>query len=264
MRDFFNARPVSAKRILIVDANPSRRQQHAFGLRCAGFAVEETPDPPSARLQIARRFPNLLLICVALLDGGVQEFIQRLRATTETSDLPVAVLAERVRRSDAKHARDCGVDDLIAQPISPADFVARVHAAARERAGVAADTTSFAGLRFDEERCVVRRGQREAPLSPTEADLLRFFLAHAHEVVPRDVLLFRIWGGRSNVTARTVDVSVCRLRRALAQIGCDGFLQTINRRGYRLSDRPAAMDWRRAEQVARHEAPTNNPNSRSS
>jgi len=255
---------VSAKRILIVDANAARRQQHAFGLRCAGFAVEETPDPPSALVQIARRFPNLLLICVALLDGGVQEFIQRLRDSTETSDLPVAVLAERGRRSDVKHARDCGVDDFITQPIAPADFVARVNAAARERSTGSAAGTSFAGLRFDEDRCVIRRGQREAALSPTEADVLRFFMAHAHEVVPRDVLLFRIWGGRTNVTARTVDVSVCRLRRALAQVGCTGFLQTINRRGYRLSDRPAAMDWRRAEQVARHEMPTDNPNSRSS
>jgi DNA-binding response OmpR family regulator len=255
---------VSAKRILIVDANASRRQQHAFGLRCAGFAVEETPDPPSARLQIARRFPNLLLICVALLDGGVQEFVQRLRDSNETSELPVAVLAERGRRSDVKHARDCGVDDFITQPISPADFVARINAVVRERSGAAGDGGALAGLRFDEDRCVVRRGQREAPLSPTEADVLRFFLAHAHEVVPRDVLLFRIWGGRTNVTARTVDVSVCRLRRALAQVGCEGFLQTINRRGYRLSDRPAAMDWRRAEQVARHETPANNPNTRSS
>lgn len=263
MDAFSNARPVSVKRILIVDANSARRQQHAFGLRCAGFAVEETPDPPSARLQIARRLPNLLLICVALLDGSVQEFVQRLRDSAETSELPVAVLADRSRRSDVKHARDCGVDDFITQPIAPEDFVARVSAAARER-NASAEAASFAGLRFDEERCVVRRGQREAPLSPTEADVLRFFMAHAHEVIPRDVLLFRIWGGRTNVTARTVDVSVCRLRRGLAQIGCAGWLQTINRRGYRLSDRPAAMDWRRAEQVARHEAPTNNPNSRSS
>lgn len=254
---------MSAKRILIVDANASRRQQHAFGLRCAGFAVAEASDPPSARLQIARRCPNLLLICVALLDGGAQDFVQGLRNSAETSELPVALFVERGRRSDVKHARDCGVDDFITHPISPEEFVARVGAAAHERS-TAGQSAPLGGLRFDEERCVVRRGQRATPLSPTEADVLRFFMAHAHEVIPRDVLLFRIWGGRSNVTARTVDVSVCRLRRALAQLGCAGFLQTINRRGYRLSDRPAAMDWRRAEQVARHEAPTSNPTTRSS
>lgn len=256
---------MSAKRILIVDANASRRQQNAFGLRCAGFAVEEAADPPAARLQIARRFPNLLLICVALLDGGVQEFIQRLRDTAETRELAVAVLAERERRSDAKNARSVGADDFIAQPIAPEDFVARIGAAAT-RAHPTANTSpaTFASLKFDEERSTVRRGQREVPLSPTEAQVLQFFMAHADQVIPRDVLLFRIWGGRSNVTARTVDVSVCRLRRALAQLGCAGFLQTINRRGYRLSDRPAAMDWRRAEQVARREASTSTTTTRSS
>jgi DNA-binding response OmpR family regulator len=55
-------------------------------------------------------------------------------------------------------------------------------------------------------------------------------------VMPRDLLLFRIWGGGANQDSRVVDVTVCRLRRALEEIGCGGLLQTVNRRGYRLSN----------------------------
>src|SRR5262249_44202084 len=86
------------------------------------------------------------------------------------------------------------------------------------------------------EADAVRRGSRAAALRPAERRLLQFLLGHTDQVIPRDLLLFRIWGGGATQDSRVVDVTVCRLRRALDGIGCRGLLQTINGRGYKLTD----------------------------
>ncbi len=244
---------VPSKHILVLDDDASRRQLNVFGLRCAGFAVHEAPDTDSARNQIARRCPHLLLICVALLEPCVQDFVKQLRDTAETSELAVTVLAEEERKRDGRVALACGVNDFLAQPISPEEFIARIETATHRTDAAIAETSSLAGLQFNAERSSVRRDDQEVLLGPTEARVLEFFMSHAGQVIPRGVLVFRVWGGRANVTRRAVDVSVCRLRRALQHLGCEDLLQTVNRRGYRLSPVPSPVDWRRAEQLARRE-----------
>jgi two-component system phosphate regulon response regulator PhoB len=57
---------------------------------------------------------------------------------------------------------------------------------------------------------------------------------HHDQLLPRELLLFRIWGNGMEATSRAVDVSMYRLRRALARLGCSDLLQTIKGRGYRL------------------------------
>jgi DNA-binding response OmpR family regulator len=59
--------------------------------------------------------------------------------------------------------------------------------------------------------------------------------AHPNRIIPRDLLLFRLWGGGANQDSRVVDVTVCRLRRALEELGCDQILQTVDRHGYKLA-----------------------------
>jgi two-component system phosphate regulon response regulator PhoB len=227
---------VFPKKVLLVDGDPSRRKLNAFGLRCAGFGVDEAADTRAARAQISRCYPNLLLMGVALLDLGVQAFVERLRHSDETREIPVLVLADNPRERDAESAREWGIDDYLAPPFSPEQFVARVNAAV-SRGTAPADTAAMAlsGLILDIDKRHVRKGNRVAALGPTDLRLLEFFIAHAERLIPRELLLFRIWGGSSSVSSRAVDVSVCRVRHALEQVGAEGLLQTVSRHGYRLS-----------------------------
>jgi two-component system phosphate regulon response regulator PhoB len=173
---------------------------------------------------------------VALLDLGVQTFVERLRHSDETREIPVLVLADKPRERDAESARAWGIDDYLAPPFSPEQFVARVNAVvSRGAAPPEASGQALAGLILDIEKRHVRKGDRSAALGPTDLRMLEFFLAHTERLIPRELLLFRIWGGSSSVSARAVDVSVCRVRHALERIGAEGLLQTVSRHGYRLS-----------------------------
>lgn len=226
---------MSSKRILVLDEDVSRRKLNAFGLRCAGFSVDEATDPLAARSRLAQCYPHLLLIVAALLDLGIHDFVRGLRASSATRELPVLALVERESAFGAATARDWGIDDFMLEPISPEGFIARVRAALASLAQPARLVADIAGLSLDTEEGFVRRGDRRAALGPTEQRLLELLLSHPDRVMPRDLLLFRIWGGAASLHSRVLDVSVCRLRRALAQLGCANLLQTVSRQGYRLT-----------------------------
>ena len=227
---------MSGERILVLDEEAQRRSLNAFGLRCAGFNVVEACDADCARSLIGNNYPHLLLIAAALLEGWIQDFVCTLREDVLTRDLPVLALVEREVERDAGFARQCGIDDLIREPVSPEDFVARVRANVdRKRIGRAAAPGVLAELRLDCAAGVVRRGKRSAPIGPTEQRLFELLLSRPDEIVPRDLLLYRIWGGTKTLRSRVLDVSVCRLRRALDAVGCDNVLHTVSRHGYRLS-----------------------------
>src|SRR5262249_51240604 len=118
-----------SKRILVLDDDVSRRKLNAFGLRCAGFNVDEATDESAARSRLAQCYPQLLLIVAALLALGIQDFVRSLRASSTTRDLPVLTLVERESAFGAATAREWGIDDYMLEPISPEGFIARVRTA---------------------------------------------------------------------------------------------------------------------------------------
>jgi two-component system response regulator ResD len=93
------------------------------------------------------------------------------------------------------------------------------------------------GLHFDHpRRCAWFRGQ-PLELRPREYDLLHFLAQHCGQVFTRQALLSHVWGQESYIDARTVDVHVRRLRRALAAIAPDAqIILTEWGIGYRLAE----------------------------
>lgn len=226
---------MSSNVVLLFDEQDSRRSLHAFGLRCAGFVVDEATDAQDAYRYITERCPHLVLIVTSRLGQRVCAFVGKLRADAYTRDLPVLGAVEQSDRVGAATAFQSGFSDYLTGPVAPEELVARVRACAQCTASFQAITTPTSGLSIDDEACAVRRGTRLAQLRPTEKRLLEFLFAHPNRVIPRDLLLFRVWGGGANQDSRVVDVTVCRLRRALEELGCDLILQTVNRHGYKLA-----------------------------
>jgi DNA-binding response OmpR family regulator len=225
---------MSGRKVLIVDGKPLRRELHAFGLRCAGYNVDEAESAEAAYTRIARSCLHLVLVSSEQLDEPVRELVQTLRANPLTAALPIMLLIEHAGQNELDAALEWGIDDLLRLPVLPESLVGRARALTRvnERALCA---NSFAELQIDDERGALRRGNRSVSVAPTERRLFQLFLQHAGEVLPRELLLFRVWGGASRADTRLVDVSVCRLRRILEQLGYDGLMQTVRGKGYRLA-----------------------------
>ena len=81
-------------------------------------------------------------------------------------------------------------------------------------------------------------GEEPIGLGPTEFRLLHFLMTHAERVHSRGQLLDYVWGGRSHIEERTVDVHIRRLRSVLENHALDGMVQTVRGMGYRFSITP--------------------------
>jgi DNA-binding response OmpR family regulator len=73
------------------------------------------------------------------------------------------------------------------------------------------------------------------PLTPIEADLLRYLLDRRGRAVPREDLLKDLWGVTSRHDTRTLDNHIARLRRKIEVDPAEPrYLVTVHGTGYRL------------------------------
>ncbi len=87
-------------------------------------------------------------------------------------------------------------------------------------------------LAVDFARSAVQLDSRHMTLTRKEYELLSLLVAHAGEIIPRDVLLMQVWGYSREIRTRTLDVHIRRLRKKLGRFG-DQYIETIFGVGYR-------------------------------
>ena len=104
----------------------------------------------------------------------------------------------------------------------------------RVRPALAGEQLSYGDLEMDIVSHKVRRGGIPVALGPTEFRLLKHFLEHPGRVFSRERLLDSVWGHDSDIEARTVDVHIRRLRKAINLEGKGDIIRTVRSAGYAL------------------------------
>jgi two-component system, OmpR family, phosphate regulon response regulator PhoB len=228
---------MAARQILIVEDEKPIRDMIAFGLNRAGFETSEAQDCRSARVRIADRRPDLVLVDWMLPDMSGLELTRQLKKDEATRELPVIMLTARTEEEDKIRGLEGGADDYITKPFSPRELLARIKAVLRRKGlGEDEEILNAGGLVLNTASHRVVAGEEHVPLGPTEYRLLKFFMGHPDRVYSRGQLLDRVWGGNVYIEERTVDVHIRRLRKALESSTCDRFIQTVRGAGYRFSE----------------------------
>ncbi|HEX9789057.1 MAG TPA: phosphate regulon transcriptional regulator PhoB [Kiloniellales bacterium] len=226
-------------RILIVEDEGPLVTLLRYNLEREGFTISEASDGEEALLRAAEDRPDLILLdwMLPLLSGI--EVCRRLRRLSDTATVPIIMLTARGEENDKVRGFDCGADDYITKPFSPVELIARVRALLRRaRPELAAEQLDFADLVMDLAAHRVRRSDREVHLGPTEFRLLQHLMRNPGRVFSREQLLDAVWGRDVYVEARTVDVHIRRLRKALNGAGDQDLIRTVRAAGYAL-DRPS-------------------------
>jgi two-component system phosphate regulon response regulator PhoB len=228
------------RQILIVEDEQPIRDMLAFALRRAGFAVREAEDSRQARVELADKRPDLVLIDWMLPDMSGLELTRHIKRESATRDLPVIMLTARAAEGDKVAGLDGGADDYVTKPFSPRELLSRINAVLR-RTGSAAtdDTVDLGGLQLDRAAHRVSASGADVALGPTEYRMLDFFMQNPERVFSRAQLLDRVWGGNVYVEERTIDVHIRRLRKALEDVSMSHLVQTVRGSGYRFSTRDA-------------------------
>jgi two-component system OmpR family response regulator len=227
-----SAKDGRAKRILVVDDEPSIVDAVATALRYEGFEVDEASAGREALAAVSRAEPDLIVLDWMLPDIEGIEVGRRLRASGFKS--AVLFLTAKDATENKVEALRAGGDDYVTKPFSLAEIVARVQAILRRTAAeLPGDVLSFADLVLDEERHEVFRGETPIALTATEFSLLRYFLLNPRRVLSKSQILQNVWrydfGGNSNV----VETYVSYLRKKLDAAG-PPLIRTVRQAGYML------------------------------
>jgi two-component system, OmpR family, phosphate regulon response regulator PhoB len=213
-----------------------------YNLEREGYRVLEAMDGEEALLVAAEEKPDLVLLDWMLPQLSGIEVCRRLRSRQETRNVPIIMLTARGEESDRIRGLDTGADDYLTKPFSMMELLARLRAVMRRiRPSLAEDIVTVGDIEMDRAAHRVRRAGREIHLGPTEYKLLDHLIQHPGRVFSREQLLDAVWGSDVYVEARTVDVHVGRLRKALNIEGVVDPIRTVRSAGYALEDNVAAV-----------------------
>jgi two-component system, OmpR family, phosphate regulon response regulator PhoB len=222
-------------RVLVVDDEKDLRSLLQYNLEQAGFAVTTAEDGKSALERVREAQPDLVLLDVLLPDMPGTEVLKALRRTYPRS-LPVLMLTARGEEIDRVLGFELGADDYVVKPFSVRELVLRCRALLRrtEPDEVGQPKFSFREINVDVERHQVTVSNKAVDLTALEFRLLTTFLSRRGRVQTRQALLTDVWGLAADLTTRTVDTHIKRLREKLGAAG--HYIETVRGVGYRFTE----------------------------
>jgi two-component system phosphate regulon response regulator PhoB len=221
--------------ILVVEDEDSLATLLQYNLQKEGYDVALAGDGEEALLLVDERLPDLIVLDWMLPKISGIEVCRRLRQRNETRNVPIIMLTARGEETDRVRGLDTGADDYVVKPFSMTELTARIRAVLRRlRPGLAEDRVKRGDILIDRVAHRVKRAGSEIHLGPTEFRLLDYLMQHPGRVFSREQLLDAVWGSDVYVEARTVDVHIGRLRKALGVSETDDPIRTVRSAGYSL------------------------------
>lgn len=221
--------------ILVVEDEDSLATLLQYNLQKEGYAVTMAGDGEEALLLIDEQLPDLIVLDWMLPKLSGIEVCRRLRQRNDTRNVPIIMLTARGEETDRIRGLDTGADDYVVKPFSMTELAARIRAVLRRlRPGLAEDRVRRGDIVIDRVAHRVKRGGSEVHLGPTEFRLLDHLMQNPGRVFSREQLLDAVWGSDVYVEARTVDVHIGRLRKALGGDAAGDPIRTVRSAGYSL------------------------------
>ena len=202
-------------RILVVDDEPELRRALRATLSALGFIVADAESGEAALERVRAEKFDLILLDVNMPGLSGLETCRALRAK---SDVGILMVTVRDRTVDKVEALDVGADGYVTKPFDVSELLARIRAVLRRApASVLGESgvVQLDGLeiRFQDRRVIVNG--RAMRLTPTEFDMLHYFVTHADTVLLHEKILQAAWGPDYGNEVEYLRVFVNQLRKKI-------------------------------------------------
>lgn len=225
------------EKILVVDDEKNIVEILSFNLKKEGYTVVPAYDGQEALDLFVSENPDLVLLDVMMPKLSGYDVCRKIR---ETSKVPIIMVTARSEDVDTVLGLELGADDYVTKPFSIRPLMARIRTNLRRMApSESAGTLLRCGdLVVDPERCEVVKGGKPLDLSIREVELLKFLMMTPGHIFSREELLSKVWGYEYFGDARTVDVTMRRLREKVEDNPSEPvYLITRRGLGYYFTDR---------------------------
>ena len=206
-----------------------------YNLEKEGYKVNFSETGEEGIQSIKKNVPDLVILDWMLPDFSGIEVCKQIKKINKLKNIPVLMLTAKSEEEDKVRGFESGVDDYVTKPFSYKEILLRVKSLLkRTKPTLVEDISIFHDLKVDRITKRIFRGDKEIKVGPTEFRLLDFLIKSPKRVYSREQLLNNIWGNDINVEARTVDVHIRRLRKAINIEGLPELIRTVRSSGYSL------------------------------
>ena len=231
-------------RIAILEDDPDQAELIGLWLTDAGYKVSSYLKSTAFLRAVRRDSFDLYMLDWIVPDLSGIEVLRKLRGEMN-DDTPVVVATVKDKEQSIVRALEAGADDYLVKPIRCAELLARVAAILR-RAGVGASPENIldaAPYELDIDKQLVTLDGQSITLTNREFGLAVLLFRNAGKLLSRSHILEAIWGiDYSNVSTRTVDTHVSRLRKKMKlNTGSGWRLISVYQHGYRI-ERDSSAD----------------------
>ena len=227
-------------KILVIEDEPDIRSTLEYNLVKDGFDVVGVGSLGDARAAISMSSFSMILLDLMLPDGSGLDLCREMKGNSDLSNIPIIILTAKDDEVDKVVGFELGADDYVTKPFSVRELILRIKAVLKRgdasKAELVEIERQFGDLTIDVDSHEVFVNDEQVTLTALEFRLLRQLVDRRGRVQSRDQLLSDVWGYSSDVTTRTVDTHIKRLREKLGSMG--KYVQTIRGVGYKFSRTP--------------------------
>ena len=228
-----------SQKILLIEDEPDIRKTLEYNLSREGFDVICASSLSEGKNYINTNQFSLILLDLMLPDGSGLDLCRELKTDSDKKLTPIIILTAKDDEVDKVVGFELGADDYVTKPFSVRELILRVKAVLK-RGNAKSENLEvqrqFGDLVIDVDSHEVYVDNELVTLTALEFKLLRQLVDRRGRVQSRDQLLSDVWGYSADVTTRTVDTHIKRLREKLGAMG--KYVQTIRGVGYKFSRTP--------------------------
>ena len=225
--------------ILVLEDEPDIRKTLEYNLSREGYKVISAASIEQAKTLIKSDTFSLFLLDLMLPDGSGLDLCKKLKGNSETESVPIIILTAKDDEIDKIVGLELGADDYVTKPFSVRELILRIKSVLKRgtlKKDIVEIERQFGGLKINPDSHEVFIDSEEISLTALEFRLLKELVDKRGRVQSRDQLLTEVWGYSAEVTTRTVDTHIKRLREKLGSMG--KYIQTIRGVGYKFSRTP--------------------------
>ena len=211
-----------------------------YNLGREGFKASSVGSLDEANEKLKSKKFDLILLDLMLPDGSGLDLCKKIKSNSKTEATPIIILTAKDDEVDKVVGFELGADDYVTKPFSVRELILRVKAILKrsdtKTKEVVEVERQFGDLKIDVDSHEVHVDSQLIELTALEFRLLKELVDKRGRVQSRDQLLSEVWGYNAEVTTRTVDTHIKRLREKLGSMG--KYVQTIRGVGYKFSRTP--------------------------
>jgi len=225
-----------SQKIYIVEDEPDIRETLKYNFSNEGFKVFTAPNGEEALSNIKKVLPDVLILDLMLPGVSGLDVCKSIRADDDIRDMSIIMLTAKGEEIDRVIGFELGADDYVTKPFSVRELILRVKVLLKKQRESLVENklVTFGPIRIDLDAHELKINDKEIVLTALEFKLLQHLVKRKGRVQTREQLLGDVWGYSSEVTTRTVDTHIKRLREKLGNTS--DYIQTIRGVGYRFSN----------------------------